>query len=127
MARILETVHLIVAQAMSGNNAIISPAVEIKYLDNIACQFSWTGTPQGNMNIEASLDYALNPDKTVANAGTWIALKDAAGLLPFAAGGAAGTELVDLNQLSMPWIRFHYVNTSGSGTLDAWIFGKAVG
>jgi hypothetical protein len=107
---VLAPYHLVQAGDMSGN--ITSAATNIQYLDNVGVQFNWTGTPTGSFYVEVSLDKA-----------NWTALS----LSPApAASGAAGTWYCDLQELSSPWIRVRYAASSGSGTLDVYVGGKAI-
>lgn len=107
---------------MSGN--LTSDVTDIRYMDNISIQLVFTGTPTGAFSVEGSLDYN-RPDPTtgVTNPGTWTAMSFTT---PPVASGAAGTILLDLNQLSFPFIRVTYTAGSGSGTLQCWVSGKAV-
>lgn len=109
--------HAITAGDMSGNITQLTPT-NIQFMDNVAIQLNFTGTPTGSFSIQGSLDY--NP---VTGAGNWVALT----LTPSpGASGAAASILIDMNQLSFPWIRVVYTASSGSGILDAWISGKMV-
>lgn len=108
---VLTPAQVITSGDMSGN-ITQSPGTNIQYLDNISVQLTWSGTPTGTFAIQGSLDKV-----------NWIALS----LSPTpGAAGAAGSILLDLNQLSFPWIRITYTASSGSGTLSAWISGKMV-
>lgn len=107
---------------MSGN--LTSNVTDIRFMDNISVQLIFTGTPTGTFEVEGSLDYN-RPDPTtgVTNPGTWTPITFST---PPVASGAAGDILLDMNQLSFPFIRVVYISTSGSGTLQCWISGKAV-
>jgi hypothetical protein len=112
--------NIITAGSMSG--ALTSDATSIQYMDNICIELVWTGTPTGTFSIEGSLTYQTNSVGTgVSNAGTWVPITLTP---PPAATGSAGSILLDLNQLSFPYIRVKYSPTSGSGTLTATIGGK---
>lgn len=96
---------------MSGN--ITSPVTNIQNLDNVSVQITFTGTPTGSFFIDGSLDNINFDALTLSPAPT--------------ASGAADTILIDLNQLSFPYIRMRYVATSGTGTLTKYmISGKQV-
>lgn len=119
---VLVPYHVINAVTMGGS--ITGAATNIQYLDNVSVQLIFTGTPTGTFTIEGSLNYSENPyDHSQINAGTWTAIT-----LPTtaSASGAAGDILIDLNQLSFPWIRIKYTRSSGTGTLDAYVSAKAV-
>lgn len=115
----LPSFQIITNGAMTGTATITSPVTDIRNLDNVAIELVWTGTPNGTFAVQGSLDYNI----TNGNAGTWVSLT----LTPSpAAAGAAGSILLDLNQLSFPYIRTTYTNVSSTGTLQAYIAGKAV-
>lgn len=117
----LVPVHIVKAQSMASS--VTSTPTNVQYLDNVTYFATWTGTPTGTFNVQASLDYQPGSGGTVLNAGTWSNLSLSASV---AAAGAADTALFDLNELPFPWIRLVYTAVSGSGTLDLWVSGKAV-
>jgi len=100
---------------------ITSAVTNIQFLDNIAIQLNFTGTPTGTFQVQVSVDYAQDDQGNVQVAGNWIPV-----LLPQSpvASGSAGFILIDLNQLASPWIRLVYVPSGGSGTLNAFISAK---
>lgn len=103
--------------------SITSPPTNVQYLDNIIYTFVWTGSPTGTFAFQVSEDYQPGTGGTVINAGTWIPLTLSATI---AATGGADNALIDLNQLPGSWVRFVYTRSSGTGTLAAYISGKAV-
>lgn len=106
----LKSFHAIIDGDMSGN--LTSPVTNILLLDNISVQLVWTGTPTGDFEVQGSL-----------NEIAWEALP----LSPApAAAGAADQALIDMNQLSYPFIRVVYTATSGTGVLNMWISGRGV-
>jgi hypothetical protein len=112
----LPVYQTIAAGDMSGS--LTSKVSDISGFDNVAVQLVWTGTPTGTFAVQGSLDY--NPQLAT---GTWTALTLSSSP---AAAGSASNVLLDLNQLSFPWIRVVYTAVSGSGTLNAYIAGKMV-
>ena len=116
----LPVIQIITAGDMSAD--ITGPATNISYLDNVAIQLNFTGTPTGTFSIQGSLDHK-EYNGQIVNAGNFVPLTFSSTL---AASGAAGQILLDLNQLSFPYIRIVYTRTSGSGSLDAYISAKAV-
>jgi hypothetical protein len=114
---------IIDAGDMSTN--LTSKVTDIRYLDNIAIQLNWTGSPTGTFVIEGSLDYVPPPSAggTAVNAGTWNAIPVSPTPAP---AGSADSQLIELNQKAFPFIRTRYVKTSGTGTCNAYISGKAV-
>lgn len=116
----LPAYQIITAGDMS-TASITSAISNIQYLDNISLQLIWTGSPVGTFAVQGSLDHSQDSLGNVTNAGTW----DGLTLNPApAAIGSAGHILLDLNELSFPWIRVVYTKTSGTGSLTAWIGGK---
>lgn len=108
----LPVYHAIIAQSMTGTSTITSTPTDTRYLDNVGVQFNWTGTPNGSFFVDVSLDQV-----------TWNAIT----LSPApAATGAAGSAYIDINQISAPYLRLRYVNSSSTGTLDAYITAKSV-
>jgi hypothetical protein len=110
--------------SMTGTSTITSAVTNIQNMDNVGIQLNFTGTPNGTFFVQVSADYAQNSQGVVTNAGNWITVT-----LPTTpvAAGAANQIYIDMNQLSAPWIRFQYTNSSGAGTLNAFITGKALG
>lgn len=116
----LPVIQVITAGDMSAN--VTGPATNISYLDNVAMQLNFTGTPTGTFSVEGSLDHK-EYNGQIVSAGNFIPLSLATTPV---ASGAAGQILLDLNQLSFPYIRIVYTRTSGAGSLDAYISAKAV-
>lgn len=114
----LTPIQFISAQSMTGT--ITSNPINVQYLDNISIQLNFTGTPTGTFELQGSLDYSPGP---LANTGNWIGM-----VLPEVpvASGSADTILIDMMQLSFPWIRVVYTPTSSTGTLNGYLSGKAV-
>lgn len=105
---------------MSGD--IVSPVTNVQFLDNIAIQAVWSGTsPVGTISVEVSIDYAEDNQGNVINAGNWVAID----LDPVpAVSGNTGSDFIDINQLSAPWIRVKYTAGSGVGDLDVYVSAK---
>lgn len=116
-------VHFIKSQSMTGSSS--SAPQPIQWVDNVSIQLNFTGTPTGVFQVLGSLDYS--PGGPVypipANAGNFVPIT-----LPTVpvASGAAGQILLDLNQLSFPWIKVVYTPSGGAGTLDGYISTKEV-
>lgn len=117
------------ASLFSGNQdmtgALTSQAIALTQVDNVAVQLAWTGSPTGTFTVQGSIDYVPLPGGgSSLNAGTWTTIT-----LPTTAatGGAAGTLLINMNDLGFPWMRVVYTPTSGTGTLTvAQLYGKAL-
>lgn len=119
----LQTFPVIINGAMASTSTLHSAPVNVEYLDNIGFQANFTGTPVGTFSVEVSADYLQTATGVVQNSGNWIALTLSA--VP-AAAGAAGSIYVDVTQISAPWIRLSYTNTSSSGTLNAFATAKEI-
>lgn len=103
--------------------SLISSVTNIQYMDNICIELVFTGSPVGTFAVQGSADYDQDAQGVVLNAGNWVALT----LSPSpAATGSANSILIDMNQLSFPWMRVVYTKTSGTGTLNAYIGGKMI-
>lgn len=114
--------------------SLTSTVTNIQFLDDIGCQFSWTGSPVGTIAIQVSADYAqdgMSPPN-VTNAGHWIPLtftywNGSAFVTDTSIPTSVGSPVyIDLAFLSAPWIRAVYTKTSGSGTLTASITAKEI-
>ena len=109
---ILEPYTIFDAEEMTGTATITSPSTGIKYLDNIAIDLSWTGTPTGTFSVEGSLDGS-----------TWNELGFGTSI---AAAGAAGDHQIYINQAPFHYIRVQYTNASGDGALSGKLAAKMV-
>ena len=117
---VLERYQAITAGNMSGN--LTSPVTNIKFLDNVLMEFVATGSPGGSYSVEVSADYQTDNNGNVINAGNWTALE----FNPSPIITGAGTVVIDMNQLSAPYIRAKYTRTSGTGSLNLFISAKEV-
>lgn len=90
--------------------------------------FSWVGTsPVGTLKVQVSNDFALNPDGSVLNAGTWNTLTftlNGSVVSSAPVSGNSGTGFIDIAQTGSYAIRTLFTFTSGIGTLQAWLNGK---
>lgn len=104
-------------------STVTSPATNIQFQDNVCYQCNYSGSPVGSFDVQTSADYNPNGDDPaipINNTGTWAPL----GLNIASAGGSP--QVIDLNQLSMPWVRLVYTPVSGSGSLDVFVSTKTV-
>lgn len=89
----------------------------------ICYTIQWTGTPTGTFSVQNSGDYQVAPDgTTVLNAGTWNTYTLST---TTSTGGAAGNGTIEV-VTGAPWIRLVYTFSSGTGTLNAQVTGKAM-
>lgn len=116
---ILRKYQILTAQSISASFTGATP-VNIQYLDNIAIQLNITTSDGiGTFLVQASIDY----DPNTHDSGNWVNLV----LSPSPTVASANNViLLDLNQLSFPWIRVSYSRTSGTGTVSGFISGKEV-
>lgn len=121
----------------TGSNPIVSGSMAADITSNPTIlgsqtmgsySYSWAGTtPIGNVKVQVSNDYSLNPDGTVKNAGTWTDLyfllngTTTTNLAPIT--GNTGEGLIDWSTGAYA-IRTLYVRTSGVGALQAIYNGK---
>lgn len=111
-------------QSMSAN--FTSPVTFIRNTDNVSYQIDITTTDStGTFTVQVSDNYALGPDNTVTNAGTWVTLTLSGSPTASAANDTIG---ISLNQLPYNAIRFVYTSSvAGTGTLTASITSKQLG
>ncbi len=82
----------------------------IPYLDNIAFQATWTGSPVGDFAVSASLD-GVN----------YVGIPLSAGVT---ATGSGDTALFYLYQLPFQYVKVVYTKASGTGSLDIYWMAK---
>ncbi len=93
--------------------SVTSLVTDVGSVDNIGIQATFTGTPDGEFFIEGSV-----------NNTTWVPLDFDT---PILASGTGDDFIFSIRQFPYPKIRLRYVATSGSGTLNAWVFAKRLG
>lgn len=101
----LSPTQVLTAGQMAGN--LTTKPTNIFLKDNIGYQFNFTGTPTGTFGADVSLDYNQDGNGNVLNAGNWVPLSFTSAST---ATGAAGNGILDLNQLSAPWVRGTWVS-----------------
>jgi hypothetical protein len=115
---------------VNGNMAdtLTSAPTILQSLSIVSYSFSWSGSsPDGNIIIQCSNDYSLNPNGTVNNSGTWNTMTvDLAGspVTEIPVSGNTGNSYVDIRGTGAYAIRCQYLPTSGTGMLQAIINGK---
>lgn len=118
---VLRTWHALVDASMASD--ITSSATNILFLDNVSIQFNYTGTPVGTFDVQVSNDYEQDSQGVITNVGNWISIP----LNPIpTASGSADQVVIDINQISTPWLRIVYDATSGAGTLNMYISAKTI-
>lgn len=91
-------------------------AYDVRAVDVVALQLSWTGTPTGAFALQGSLDYN-------GSTGNWVALTPSVGSAPAPAGGS-DMALLEVSTTAIAFLRLVYTRTSGTGNLDVWVAGK---
>lgn len=81
----------------SLQSALLSQSIDISYLDNVSLQIAWTGNATGVFNIQGSVDNV-----------TFNTITLSANPTP---AGSSDSVLVDMNNLSFPYIRLKYTST----------------
>lgn len=116
--------HLIDAESMGAD--ITSAVTDIRFMDNIAIQINFTTSDAvGTFYVQGSVDHNVqDPMNSVESpSGNWVDLD----LSPTPTAASANDNiLINLTQMSFPFIRVFYDRTSGTGTCDAYIFGKSI-
>ncbi len=111
------------SQASITSSVTLTPSLSM-----ISYGFSWSGTsPVGTIQIQSSNDYKLNPDGSVANAGTWNTitfLSAGSAVSSFAVSGNTGNGMIDLFETAAYALRAVYTKGSGVGTLQAIVNAK---
>lgn len=111
---------------MSGS--ITSQPTILQSLTVGSYTYSWVGTaPDGDISIQASNDYRLNQDGTVANSGTWVALfftlNGSSVVSSAPVSGSPGNGIIEWSTGAYA-IRTVYTRSSGTGILQAVFNGK---
>ena len=122
--------HIIVAGAMVAD--IAKYAVDVREIEYIGLQFTWTGAAVGTLNILGCNDYLpqadFQGDTTKAlRDGHWVSVATTYFDTVTQPSNNAGTILVG-SKVPYPfkYIAISYTHASSTGSLDVWINGKGV-
>jgi hypothetical protein len=101
--------------AMASTNTIYSDWIWIGHAAGIAIQAVWTGTPNGAIKLQCSLD-----PKTLTPGDSFPTLTNAEDITDssYTLTGSAGSYTWNVDAAFFPWIRAVYTNTSSTGTLN---------
>ncbi len=114
------------AGSMAGN--LTSLPTVLQSLTGVGYSLVWTGTtPVGTVSVQVSNDYALNPNGTVANAGTWTTVTlqvSGSFVTTVPISGNTGNGFINLQELNAYAIRLIYTAGSGTGSLTVIFNGK---
>lgn len=113
---------------MSGNLTSLVTIIQVQSVFSYGV--SWAGTaPVGTISVQGSNDYSVNPGGTVLNPGTWNALPlqttNGTYVTAVPVSGNTGSGIVDVGRTGIFAIRLIYTFTSGVGSLQALVVGKA--
>lgn len=129
-SRPIITPKLVVTNGDMSQASITSLVTVIQTQSLVSYGVSWSGTtPIGVVSIQGSNDYALDASGAVSNAGTWNTLplqqSDGSVSTSMAVSGNTGSLMIDITKTSIFATRLVYTKTSGVGTLQATVVGKA--
>ncbi len=131
MKAISEPQFVINSVSVSGLSGVISSISNIKYKDSVSVQVVWTGSMQGVCTIDGSLNYSSGipiQGPFGANSGDWVSLILSNNATSFNVGSSTlFPVLVNLNQLSFPYMRVTYTNSTGSGNISVYMMAKSLG
>lgn len=111
--------RIFVDGAMASTNTINSSEVDISGGQMVSLNISWTGTPNGTFAVQIPATFSTDGLDTVL---TWATLPvvTTSGSA-FTAAGSASSHQVEITAIAASRIRLQYVNSSSSGTLNAWL------
>jgi len=102
---------------------VISIPTVINTFSLVGYTVSWSSGVVGSFNVEVCNDAQFEVNGNyIAGTGTWVAITLST---PVTATGTAGTAFIDIDAISAANMRLHFVFTSGSGTINATVAGKA--
>lgn len=112
--------------AMTGTTTLLSSGLYVGNLDSIGIEVTWTGTPTGTLSIAGSVSaidqFLVNNVPKIVPAVNYYALTFVPALTQ--PSGSAGGYLIDLQQYPFPYLQIQYANSTGTGVLNAYLFGK---
>lgn len=130
----LEAGHIIQAGVMAGTTVIGPVVTDVRDVDGIGYDITWTGAAVGAIKVEVSNSYVPNLTIGAAapiRAGNWT---DVTSLLTPAItqpNNNARTIFVGLahtlSVMEAKFVRISYTNASSTGVLDVWMHGKSLG
>lgn len=118
---VLKPVAVIDGAALATN--VYGTPIHMMYLDNIAVQFVWTGTPTCTLSVLVSNQTTPGSNPPTPVSGSFTALTIGGLTNP---AGSSGSFVIDLNNLGEEWVEAAYTSCTGSGTLSAYLTAKGV-
>lgn len=105
--------------AVSSTTTYYSAPVNVHQVVNPSAHLDWTGTLTGTFTVWGS----NKPNPSLVNDADWFSPTLAVAIVQPA--GSASKDFVDLSEWPFEWLRFKYVNASGSGAINAYVAGKS--
>lgn len=100
---------------MTGTSTIFSDWIWLGHAAGAAIQAVWTGTPNGTIKLQCSVDpKGITPGESFPTLTNPEDIADSS----YAITGSAGSFTWNVSEAYFPWIRVVYTNTSSTGTLD---------
>jgi hypothetical protein len=119
------------AGAMASTNVLTSPGWKLHGARNVSVQAVWTGTPTGTFTFQVTdhpmpyldeLGRATPVTTTTDNtAATWTTLTNPTAFTALQPAGSATNAEFGFADVGGGFFRVKYTNSSGTGTLDAWM------
>lgn len=113
------------SSAMTGTDTITSDAIPVDQLWGFAIQAVWTGTPNGQLKLQASCDAPLRAGQVSdgdSNVTNWVDVSDSF----YTVSGTAGNYMWNFASVGFRFVRLSYTNVSGTGELSAVLCAKGV-
>lgn len=127
-ARTVLRPHLVITNGDMSQASITSQPTILNSLTKFSYEVSWTGTsPVGTLALQVSNSYALNPNGSVGNAGTWTSVPvdvNGSEVTTIAISGNTGNGFIDVTVNAGYAVQLVYTKVSGTGTLTAIVNGK---
>jgi len=99
----------IVTNGDMSQSTVTSDVIDLSRTDGYAVYAEWTGSPNGVIELQASLD-----------GNTWVTITGSPSIIT-----TAGNFMWNVGDVFYDKVRVLYIKTSGSGTLNVHINGKA--
>ncbi len=99
---------------MTDTETIESAAIWIGHAAGAAIQAVWTGTPEGTLKLQCSVDPTQPQPGITPSLTNWEDIADS----EYAVAGAAGSYTWNVDAAYFPWVRAVYTNASGTGSLN---------
>ncbi len=121
--------------AVSSTTTYYSAISSILYQDTVGIELSWTGSPVGTFSVQVSNSYkpqlAQSEGSGAPNNGIWTLVplvNPVTSVVSTTLSTSIGSPIfLNLNQLGAAWIQIVYINSSGTGTINAMITAKSLG